>query len=82
MLQEVRGTFRGVPYIVRLVRPSSPSDMLYAGYGAEWEIDCEAVEILTFPAFSGDSESSVRAEAEDLLAMVLESSERTSRESA
>ena len=82
MLREVRGTFRGVPYTVRLVTPPPPSDMLNVWYGTEWEIDCEAVEILTFPAFAGDSESSVRAETEDLLAMVLESSERTSRESA
>ena len=79
---EVHGTFRGMPYTVRPVRPPPPSDLLYAWYGAEWEIDYESVEVLTFPAFPGDTENSVRAEAELILAMVLESSEGSSRESA
>ena len=82
MLREVHGTFRGLPYTVRLVRPPEPSDMVYAWYGAEWEIDCEGVEVILFPAFAGDTESSVRGETEQMLAMVLESSERNSRESA
>jgi hypothetical protein len=79
---EVHGTFRGIAYAVRLVRPPPPSDMMYAWYGAEWEIDCERVEGLVFPAFPGDTESSVRSEAELILAMALESSEGSSRESA
>jgi hypothetical protein len=82
MLREVRGTFRGIPYIVRLVTPAPPSDVLYEWYNAEWEIDCEAVEVLSFPAFAGDTESYVRAETELVLAMMLESKEPNSRESA
>ncbi|HZE74114.1 MAG TPA: hypothetical protein VE091_02325 [Gemmatimonadales bacterium] len=82
MLREVRGTYRGTPYIVRLVTPPPPSDVLYEWYNAEWEIDCEAVEILTFPAYAGDTEGYVRAETELVLAMMLESREHTSRESA
>jgi hypothetical protein len=82
MLREVRGTYRGTPYIVRLVTPPPPSDVLYEWYNAEWEIDCEAVEILTFPAYAGDTESYVRAETELVLAMMLESREAESRESA
>jgi len=82
MLREVRGSFRGIAYVVRLVKPAPPSDVLYVWYGAEWEIDCEAVEVLTFPALAGDTERSVRAEAELVLAMMLESSEPGSRESA
>jgi len=82
MLREVHGTFRGVPYVVRLVRPAPPSDVLYEWYNAEWEIDCEAVEVLSFPAFAGDTESYVRAETELVLAMVLETREPGSRESA
>jgi hypothetical protein len=82
MLREVRGTFHGIPYVVRLVTPPPPSDVLYAWYGAEWEIDCEAVEVLSFPAYSGDTETYVRAETELILAMALESRESGSRESA
>ena len=67
---------------MRLVRPAPPSDVLYEWYNAEWEIDCEAVEILSFPAFAGDTESYVRAETELVLAMMLESKEHDSRESA
>jgi hypothetical protein len=67
---------------VRLVTPAPPSDVLYEWYHAEWEIDCEAVEVLSFPAFAGDTESYVRAETELVLAMMLESKEPNSRESA
>jgi len=31
------------------------------------EIDCEAVEILSFPAYAGDTEGYVRAETELIL---------------
>jgi hypothetical protein len=82
MLREVRGVFRGIPYVVRWVTPRTPSDVLYAWYPAEWEIDCEAVEVLSFPAFAGDTESYVRAQTELVLAMLLESRESESRESA
>jgi hypothetical protein len=73
MLREVRGVFRGIPYVVRWVTPRTPSDVLYAWYPAEWEIDCEAV---------GDTESYVRTQTELVLAMLLESRESESRESA
>ena len=68
--------------MVRLVTPPSPSDTLWSWCNAEWEIDCEAVEVLTFPAFAGDTESSVRGETERILAMLLEVREHDSRESA
>jgi hypothetical protein len=82
MPREVHGTFRGTPYVVRLVAGACPSDVLCSWYNAEWEIDCEAVEVLTFPAYAGDTEAYVRAETELILAMMLEAKEPGSRESA
>ncbi len=82
MLREVRGTFRGTPYVVRLVNQRQPSDTLDSWYNAEWEIDCEAIEVLAFAAYTGDTEACVRAETEMILAMMLEAREHTSCESA
>ena len=82
MLREVRGTFQGTPYVVRLVNPRQPSDVLDSWYNAEWEIDCEAVEVLAFAAYAGDTEAGVRAEAELILAMLLEANEQKPCESA
>ncbi len=82
MLREVRGTFRGTPYVVRLVHQHRSSETLDSWYNIEWEIDCEAVEVLAFAAYPGDTEASVRAEAEMILAMVLEAREHRPCESA
>jgi hypothetical protein len=82
MLREVRGTFQGTPYVVRLVNPRQPSDVLDSWYNAEWEIDCEAVEVLAFAAYAGDTEACVRAQAELILAMLLEANEQKPCESA
>jgi hypothetical protein len=81
MLREVRGTFRGTPYVVRLVSHRS-SDMLDSWSGTEWEIDSEAVEVIAFPAYAGDTEAGVRTEAEQILAMLLEARTLGSCESA
>lgn len=82
MLREVRGTFRGTPYVVRLISPRQPSDMLDSWYNAEWEIDCEAIEVIAFAAYAGDTEACIRAETEMILAMMLEAKEYQSYESA
>lgn len=82
MLREVRGTFRGTPYVVRLVHQRHSSDTLGSWYNTEWEIDCEAVEVLAFAAYPGDTDTSVRAETELILAMMLEAREQRPCESA
>jgi hypothetical protein len=56
--------------------------MLDSWSGTEWEIDSEAVEVIAFPAYAGDTEAGVRTEAEQILAMLLEARTLGSCESA
>lgn len=42
-------------------------------YNAEWEIDCDPLRVVAFPAYAGDSADYVRDETDRLLAMMPQS---------